>query len=895
VRKLTLYAPSLRSASNWFEAFNSFYKTSFRRNFHPLMSTFPTRPSSSVRLYVCGKEYFMALCVALLQAKEEIFIASWMVSPTQLLTRPPLPPLRLDQVLKYKAEQGVRIYVLLYKEVEMSGTGNDSLKSKLYLESLSPNVHVIRHPNKLLGSSTAILWSHHEKLVIVDRNLAFAGGIDPCFGRWDDATHSLTDEEGTLFPGTDYYQPARGLFRPVFFPPAPTSGSVSGGPQVGDRVLIEEELNNEAENIVDEVCSDEEEGLQERRSSDVSDDAPSVASSLSCQSFLEDNLSLFRTRAHGDSLGTLTEEEAHAIRSQGRYETSPNELLVREGHLAPLVPMPVSSAPQLGQLVNPVQSPTGLVPRSSGQLQSVPPSHSHSHSHSQIIVQSVAVSKNVQTATTSLHASSQAVIVQSTPVSQNNLQNVHQPYQQQQQQQQHHHQQQQHYQPREQRAIQAQVLSISPPPSQPQQGQIVNQQQLQGNSKQQSTAQFPQMAQPSLSRSNIPSTGSSESIYSSSTSVTSSRSLYSINSTSMSSSFNSPSSTIPDSDDAGTVSDKISSWLKGISEAFEDKNMKIPNSQLREQYPRMPWHDVHSSMAGLPARDLGAHFVMRWNHHKKSKGTQELRYLTDVSDVTHFGVCAKCTLEKIFETVEKCPRCGHNLGPVKRSLNITKDIDLMSPSTLELDINNSSTETPGMPNPLEVPEVSYITFRCQFKAKLGCRIQGDGPVLVTQITDGAVVRELPSSLLKREGEAFKTEILCEQGLYPMIGDVVTSVNGSSVLHLTTEQLQRFLHRSKQKKESLQLSSRVAASTLERDGPSFVKRRNSVSSSADSVRSRRNSKSAAPQYALTVCFRRYYVDDVHDVVKGDTYYKMMTLSMLTLKVSRSCIYYHVLSL
>ena len=45
--------------------------------------------------------------------------------------------------------------------------------------------------------------------------MSFIGGIDPCFGRWDDERHLLTDEDGVLFPGKDYYQPARGLFKPA--------------------------------------------------------------------------------------------------------------------------------------------------------------------------------------------------------------------------------------------------------------------------------------------------------------------------------------------------------------------------------------------------------------------------------------------------------------------------------------------------------------------------------------------------------------------------------------------------------------------------------------------------------------------------------------------------------
>ncbi len=51
----------------------------------------------------------------------------------------------------------------------MAGQGNDSNKAKNYLLNLSPNIFVIRHPNKLFGRTKAVLWSHHEKLVIIDR------------------------------------------------------------------------------------------------------------------------------------------------------------------------------------------------------------------------------------------------------------------------------------------------------------------------------------------------------------------------------------------------------------------------------------------------------------------------------------------------------------------------------------------------------------------------------------------------------------------------------------------------------------------------------------------------------------------------------------------------------
>lgn len=116
-RQLLMMAETQREATEWADALATFYRASPRRIPQPFGAHFPPRLQTSVKIYCCGKEYFSALTIALLQAQEEIFLASWMVSPTLLLTRPPLAPLRLDQILKRKAEQGIKIFVLLYKEV----------------------------------------------------------------------------------------------------------------------------------------------------------------------------------------------------------------------------------------------------------------------------------------------------------------------------------------------------------------------------------------------------------------------------------------------------------------------------------------------------------------------------------------------------------------------------------------------------------------------------------------------------------------------------------------------------------------------------------------------------------------------------------------------------------
>lgn len=49
--------------------------------------------------------------------------------------------------------------------------------------------------------------SHHEKLVIVDYEVCFIGGLDLCFGRYDSYEHKVGDHPPTIWPGKDYYNP----------------------------------------------------------------------------------------------------------------------------------------------------------------------------------------------------------------------------------------------------------------------------------------------------------------------------------------------------------------------------------------------------------------------------------------------------------------------------------------------------------------------------------------------------------------------------------------------------------------------------------------------------------------------------------------------------------------
>ena len=124
----------------------------------------------------------------------------------------------MDYTLKRAAERGVKIYIIVYREVQHALTCN-SQHTKRALMGLCPegtpgygNIKVMRHPDHNVfenASDMTFYWAHHEKFIVIDFDLAFIGGLDLCFGRWDNRQHSLADVhpaglQTDIFPGQDF-------------------------------------------------------------------------------------------------------------------------------------------------------------------------------------------------------------------------------------------------------------------------------------------------------------------------------------------------------------------------------------------------------------------------------------------------------------------------------------------------------------------------------------------------------------------------------------------------------------------------------------------------------------------------------------------------------------------
>ncbi|OAL70411.1 phospholipase [Trichophyton violaceum] len=207
----------------------------------------PVRHHGGAKWYVDGCSYMWAVSRALETARESIWILDWWLSPELYLRRPPAQneQYRIDRMLQAAAQRGVRVNIIVYKEVTQALSLSSS-HTKHHLEDLHENIVVFRHPDHLpdkqtvqsdvmssfqnltlnaaglsklsgdalktvygLSGGVVLFWAHHEKLCIVDGRTAFMGGLDLCFGRWDTYQHAIADVHPTdlkqaVYPGQDY-------------------------------------------------------------------------------------------------------------------------------------------------------------------------------------------------------------------------------------------------------------------------------------------------------------------------------------------------------------------------------------------------------------------------------------------------------------------------------------------------------------------------------------------------------------------------------------------------------------------------------------------------------------------------------------------------------------------
>ncbi|PYH41128.1 phospholipase D [Aspergillus saccharolyticus JOP 1030-1] len=220
-RKLRLLARNERQLHQFEDSIRFMVNTTPWARPNRFESFAPVRQKCFAQWLVDARDHMWVVSRAINQAKDVIYIHDWWLSPELYMRRPAAisQKWRLDRLLQRKAREGVKIFVIMYRNIN-SAIPIDSEYSKFSLLDLHPNVFVQRSPNQFRQNT--FFWAHHEKLCIIDHTLAFVGGIDLCFGRWDTPQHLLTDDKPTgfetrdgpkdadhcqLWPGKDYSNP----------------------------------------------------------------------------------------------------------------------------------------------------------------------------------------------------------------------------------------------------------------------------------------------------------------------------------------------------------------------------------------------------------------------------------------------------------------------------------------------------------------------------------------------------------------------------------------------------------------------------------------------------------------------------------------------------------------
>ena len=221
-RKLKLLARTERQYLQFQESINLMADATIWSRKQRFSSFAPVRNNVWCRWLVDGRDHMWQVSRAIDNAKDFVYIHDWWLSPELYMRRPAAisQKWRLDRLLQRKAQEGVKIFVIVYRNIE-SAIPIDSEYTKWSLLDLHENICIQRSPNQFRQNQ--FFWAHHEKLVVVDNMMAFVGGVDLCFGRWDDPCHSLTDDKLTgfeinhegprdsehcqIWPGKDYSNP----------------------------------------------------------------------------------------------------------------------------------------------------------------------------------------------------------------------------------------------------------------------------------------------------------------------------------------------------------------------------------------------------------------------------------------------------------------------------------------------------------------------------------------------------------------------------------------------------------------------------------------------------------------------------------------------------------------
>lgn len=154
-----------------------------------------------MRIIVDGADYFRAVKHAMLEARRTIMMIGWDFD-TRIAFEPEGATLEgpntLGPFMKWMAEnrREVDLYMLKWDLGTLQALGRGMVPMALRPIRTAENFHFKFDTEHPAGGA------HHSKIIVIDDQVAFCGGIDITAGRWDTPAH-LDDEPHRHMPGED--------------------------------------------------------------------------------------------------------------------------------------------------------------------------------------------------------------------------------------------------------------------------------------------------------------------------------------------------------------------------------------------------------------------------------------------------------------------------------------------------------------------------------------------------------------------------------------------------------------------------------------------------------------------------------------------------------------------
>ncbi|HNY64073.1 MAG TPA: VTT domain-containing protein [Deltaproteobacteria bacterium] len=141
-----------------------------------------------VSFLIDASSYFSAFRDAALKARRTIYITGWDIdSRTMLVREDPSSgiPVRLGEFLDHIASRrpSLDIYILLWDYAILYALDREPFPVWVYDWKANRRIHFYQDNFLPMGAS------HHQKIVVVDDEVAFVGGIDLTNRRWDESDH----------------------------------------------------------------------------------------------------------------------------------------------------------------------------------------------------------------------------------------------------------------------------------------------------------------------------------------------------------------------------------------------------------------------------------------------------------------------------------------------------------------------------------------------------------------------------------------------------------------------------------------------------------------------------------------------------------------------------------